>query len=137
MAAQIVNPPPDFERRPGDIYLSAEQYLNLSLFAKLKRKPSLDKFPGALILRRYTEGEEIYRQGEAGWTAFYALTTEDVLGLREARHLTLMEVARRLHSKSPNAYARYEQGKSVPTVEKLNQLLKAIDPGCEPILKTG
>lgn len=54
---------------------------------------------------------------------------------REAHRLTLMEIARRLHSKSPNAYARYEQGKSVPTVEKLNQLMKAIDPAFEPILK--
>lgn len=54
---------------------------------------------------------------------------------REAHQLTLMEVARRLKSKSPNAYARYEQGKSVPSVEKLNELMKAIDPGFEPILK--
>jgi predicted transcriptional regulator len=56
---------------------------------------------------------------------------------REAHNLTLMEVARRLHSKSPNSYARYEQGKSTPTVEKLNQLMKAINPASEPILKTG
>jgi len=44
-------------------------------------------------------------------------------------------VARRLGQKSPNAYARYEQGRSVPTVEKLNELMRAIDPGIEPILK--
>ena len=54
---------------------------------------------------------------------------------REAHHLTLMEVARRLGQKSPNAYARYEQGRSVPTMDKLNELMKAIDPGFEPILK--
>ena len=54
---------------------------------------------------------------------------------REAHRLTLAEVARRLGQKSPNAYARYEQGKSLPTVEKLNKLMKAIDPECEPILK--
>jgi predicted RNase H-like HicB family nuclease len=54
---------------------------------------------------------------------------------REAHRLTLAEVARRLGQKSPNAYARYEQGKSLPTVEKLNKLLKAIDPEFEPILK--
>jgi predicted RNase H-like HicB family nuclease len=54
---------------------------------------------------------------------------------REAHRLTLVEVARRLGQKSPNAYARYEQGKSLPTVEKLNKLMKAIDPGFEPILK--
>jgi hypothetical protein len=54
---------------------------------------------------------------------------------REFHRLTLLEVAQRLGQKSPNAYARYEQGKSLPTVEQLNKLLKAIDPGCEPILK--
>jgi hypothetical protein len=54
---------------------------------------------------------------------------------REAHRLTLAEVAKRLGQKSPNAYARYEQGKSLPTVEKLNRLMKAIDPGFEPILK--
>ncbi len=54
---------------------------------------------------------------------------------REAHRLTLIEVAQRLGQKSPNAYARYEQGKSLPTVEKLNKLMKAIDPGFEPILK--
>ena len=54
---------------------------------------------------------------------------------REAHRLTLMDMARRLKSKSPNAYARYEQGKSVPTVEKLDELIKAIDPALEPTLK--
>jgi predicted RNase H-like HicB family nuclease len=54
---------------------------------------------------------------------------------REAHHLTLVELANRLGQKSPNAYARYEQGKSVPTVEKLKELMKAIDPGFEPVLK--
>ena len=54
---------------------------------------------------------------------------------RVAHRLTLMDVARRLKSKSPNAYARYEQGKSVPTVAKLDQLMKAINPAFEPILK--
>ncbi len=54
---------------------------------------------------------------------------------REAHRLTLAEVTRRLGQKSPNAYARYEQGKSLPTVEKLGKLLKAIDPELDPILK--
>jgi hypothetical protein len=54
---------------------------------------------------------------------------------REAHRLTLQEMARRLGQKSVNAYARYEQGKSVPTVEKLNQLMRAIDPGFEPVLR--
>ncbi|MBI4403425.1 MAG: type II toxin-antitoxin system HicB family antitoxin [Deltaproteobacteria bacterium] len=54
---------------------------------------------------------------------------------RSSHGLTLQEVANRLKVASPNAYARYEQGKSVPTVEKLTELLLAIDPEHEPILK--
>ncbi|MDZ4661084.1 MAG: helix-turn-helix domain-containing protein [Pseudomonadota bacterium] len=49
--------------------------------------------------------------------------------------LTLMEVAKRLHSKSPNAYGRYEQGKVLPSLDKLAELLRAIDEDLDPILK--
>lgn len=42
--------------------------------------------------------------------------------------LSLAEAARRLGAKSRNAYARYEQGISVPTVAKLDELLRAIAP---------
>jgi transcriptional regulator with XRE-family HTH domain len=34
-----------------------------------------------------------------------------------------------LGSKSLNAYARYEQGRTVPTVPKLNELLAAVASG--------
>ena len=47
---------------------------------------------------------------------------------REKHGLTLAEAAERLQQKSRNAYARYEQGQAVPTVEKLEKLLKAIAP---------
>ncbi len=47
---------------------------------------------------------------------------------RERRGITLAEAAARLQQKSRNAYARYEQGKAVPTVEKLEELLRAIAP---------
>ena len=47
---------------------------------------------------------------------------------RERHGLTLADAAKRLGQRSKNAYARYEQGKSMPTVEKLEQLLKAIAP---------
>mgnify|MGYP000896337438 CR=1 FL=1 len=61
-----------------------------------------------------------------------------VLGrVRMTYGLTAREVAQRLNSKSPNAYARYEQGKAVPTVETLEELLHAIDPKLEPVLKVG
>jgi hypothetical protein len=47
---------------------------------------------------------------------------------RERQGLTLAQAAERLGQRSKNAYARYEQGKSMPTVEKLEQLLRAIAP---------
>jgi DNA-binding XRE family transcriptional regulator len=48
---------------------------------------------------------------------------------RERQGLTLADAAQRLGQRSKNAYARYEQGKTMPTVEKLEQLLAAIAPG--------
>jgi DNA-binding XRE family transcriptional regulator len=48
---------------------------------------------------------------------------------RERQGLTLADAAKRLGQRSKNAYARYEQGKTMPTVEKLEQLLAAIAPG--------
>ena len=47
---------------------------------------------------------------------------------RERHGLTLSEAAERLGQSSRNAYARYEQGRAMPSVEKLEQLLKAIAP---------
>src|SRR5579883_3503038 len=81
MSKQLM-PRAQLEGREGDVRLTDEEFLQLSLFAQLKRKPSLDKFPGAMVLRHYRKGELVFRQGEAGWTAFYILTSEDVLGLR-------------------------------------------------------
>lgn len=48
---------------------------------------------------------------------------------REASGLTLKQVAAKLHMKSANAYARYEQGRSVPTLNKLDELLQAVGAG--------
>jgi CRP-like cAMP-binding protein/Fe-S-cluster-containing hydrogenase component 2 len=80
MAKQLM-PKAELETRASDVQLTDEQFLKIGLFAQLKRKPSLDKFPGAMVLRRYRKGEVIFRQGEAGWTAFYTLTSEDLLAI--------------------------------------------------------
>jgi Fe-S-cluster-containing hydrogenase component 2/CRP-like cAMP-binding protein len=86
VAKQVVlNPPARLDPRPSDVKLSNDQLFQLSLFAALKRKPTLDKFPGTIVIRRFRMGEEICRQGEAGWTAFSMLTTEDALAVIEAR----------------------------------------------------
>ena len=48
---------------------------------------------------------------------------------RERQGLTLAEAAKKLGQRSKNAYARYEQGRAMPTVEQVERLLQAIAPG--------
>src|SRR5215470_16882085 len=83
LMANIVHPRGRLEKRDGDINLLPKHYLQLSLFAGLKKPPDLDKFPGTLVIRRLRRKEELFRQGEPGWTAFYLLTLEDVLTIRQ------------------------------------------------------
>jgi DNA-binding XRE family transcriptional regulator len=54
---------------------------------------------------------------------------------REKHGVSLAEVARRLGARSKTAYARYEQGRSVPSVEKLFELLSAVAPGEDFVLQ--
>jgi hypothetical protein len=54
---------------------------------------------------------------------------------REASGASLRDVATRLGASSRNAYARYERGDAVPTVEKLDQLLKAAAPGEDFVIR--
>ncbi|MCY3838407.1 MAG: helix-turn-helix domain-containing protein [Gammaproteobacteria bacterium] len=64
----------------------------------------------------------------------FEVSSTDVRGMiglvlrrqRERSGLSLAQAAQRLGVKSRNAYARYEHGTSVPTVEKLGQLIKAV-----------
>ena len=53
---------------------------------------------------------------------------------RMKQGLTLVEVAKRLGAKSHNTYARYEQGKSIPTIEKFSKLLSALSPDNDFVL---
>ena len=53
---------------------------------------------------------------------------------RELSGLSLSQVASRLGMSSRNTYARYEQGKSVPSVEKLNDLLHAVCPETDIVI---
>src|SRR5262245_45062038 len=93
--AKEVNPRGRLEEREGDINLLPKQYLKLSLFAGLKKPPDLDKFPGSLVIRRLRRKEELFRQGEPGWTAFYLCKLEDVLTIRELQLESTSDEARR------------------------------------------
>jgi predicted RNase H-like HicB family nuclease len=59
------------------------------------------------------------------------------LGLKRQRlrsGSTIRDVSRRLKSKSPNAYARYERAQVRPSVEKYAELLHAANPSRRPLL---
>lgn len=54
--------------------------------------------------------------------------------LRENAGLTIREVTDRLGKKSPNFYAQYEQGKSLPGMDLVSDFVKAMAPGNDLVL---
>lgn len=59
------------------------------------------------------------------------------LGLKRQRLRsvsTIRDVSKRLKSKSPNAYARYERAQVRPSLEKYAELLHAANPNRRPLL---
>ena len=54
---------------------------------------------------------------------------------RQKAGLTLEEVAARLGQTSRNAYARYEQGRSVPSVTRLGELLGAVNAESDFVIR--
>lgn len=54
---------------------------------------------------------------------------------REASGRSLREIASQLGASSRNSYARYERGDAVPTVEKLDALLKATSPTSDFVIR--
>jgi DNA-binding XRE family transcriptional regulator len=53
---------------------------------------------------------------------------------REVHGLTLADISKVLGVSSRNAFARYEQGKTEPTIGKYNQLLAAVAPEMSLVL---
>ncbi|HZW32105.1 MAG TPA: helix-turn-helix transcriptional regulator [Isosphaeraceae bacterium] len=56
---------------------------------------------------------------------------------RERNGLSLADAAARLGSKSRNTYARYERGTFLPSLEKLDALLRAVSPDRDFVLHPG
>ena len=77
-----------------------------------------------------------------GEKSYFEISSEDVATLtafllrrQRLKHgLTLVEVSKRLGAKSHNTYARYEQGRSVPTIDKFNLLLSALSEDTDFVL---
>ena len=63
-----------------------------------------------------------------------ALTAMMLRRIRSRAGLTLAQVAKRLDAKSLNAWARYEQGRAVPTIAKLSELFAAAAPGLDFVI---
>ncbi len=76
-----IHPDPDLD----GVVLPIELLSNLSLFVKNPKKTLLKRFPTYVVLKRFSKGEVICRQGEPGWTAFYILTPEDTVSILEHR----------------------------------------------------
>ena len=64
-----------------------------------------------------------------------AMTALLLRRLRQASGTSLAEMASRLGASSRNAYARYERGEAVPSVVKLDALVKAASPGEELVIR--
>ena len=78
-------------------------------------------------------------KGEKNTFEVGAKESKHMIGLllkrkREISGLSLSQVAKRLGMSSRNAYARYEQGKAIPTIEKLNQLFNAVSPDTDLVI---
>lgn len=54
---------------------------------------------------------------------------------REASGASLRDMADRMGATSRNAYARYERGEAVPSLDKLDALLKAASPGGDFVIR--
>jgi CRP-like cAMP-binding protein/Fe-S-cluster-containing hydrogenase component 2 len=85
MAKLVVHPEADLASRPNAVVPTQAELGVLELFAALKRKPDIDKFPNSICLRQIEKGEVVCRQGDAGASAFYILTDADVAALERHR----------------------------------------------------
>ncbi len=83
----------------------------------------------ATVFRRDGDEFEIAGSDAASMTALLLRRR------RAASGKSLRDIASGLGSTSRNAYARYERGEAVPTVEKLDELLKATTPGADFVIR--
>ena len=78
-----------------------------------------------------TYGEGLIGMGASDDKLLFAL------GLKRQRlrsGSTIRDVSKRLKSKSPNSYARYERAQVRPSLEKYAELLHAANPNRRPLL---
>ena len=75
------------------------------------------------------QGRVVVEANEPGRLAAHVLKYQ-----REVHRLSLADVAKLLGATSRNAYARYEQGRAVPSLDKLYELLRVVAPDMTLVL---
>ncbi len=75
------------------------------------------------------------REFEISGSNAAAMTALLLKRLREASGVSLREIAIKMGASSRNAYARYERGDAVPSLEKLDALLKAASLGGDFVIR--
>ena len=81
---------------------------------------------------------EIYK-GKKGNFEIGSSDSEHLVSLllqrkRQLSGLSLSQVAKRLGLSSQNSYASYERGQTAPTIGKLGELLRAVDPNADIVI---
>ena len=66
----------------GDKPVNASLLSQFGLFRRMKKAIPVEKLPGSIVLRSYRSGNVVFRQGQAGGTAFYVPTAEDLVRLK-------------------------------------------------------
>ncbi|HSD90942.1 MAG TPA: type II toxin-antitoxin system HicB family antitoxin [Kofleriaceae bacterium] len=86
---------------------------------------SLDGFTPVATVVAAPDGTQqiVVRSNQPTRLAFIVLRHQ-----RELRRMTLADVADKLGASSRNAYARYEQGASIPSVDKFVEILEVLLP---------
>ncbi len=120
--------------RDGRFWLAEVPFLDVLTQGRTK-KEAYEMIRDAI--EALVDQEEFAAQVIPGKGESFEVFSQDVRSLialmlkrqRQASGLSLSEVAEKLQQNSKTAYARYEQGKSLPTVEKLVDLLTTVAPG--------
>jgi hypothetical protein len=126
--------------RDGRLWLAEIPLLD-ALTQGRTRKEALAMAADWLETMVHREGfhAEVYERGssdfEISGTDAGAMIALLLRRLREASGASLRDVAARLGSNSRNSYARYERGDAVPTVDKLDALVKAASPDLDFVIR--
>lgn len=113
-------------------WLAGVSFLDLLVQAETKKEiPEMVKDAVELLVDDPNFSVDVYVTGEDLFLSANDVKKLVALMLKRLRlknELKLEDVAEALNAKSINEYAQYEQAKHLPSIEKLQQFLDAIDP---------